>query len=408
VLALLCLIASFLAFAAPRMDRRDHSRDLMTYGGGAAIHAILLAAFGPVRGPDIPAMEFAPLYYHPREVTEIYDPDIDAAFAVTVTGCLFILPLGMWSKVFRRTRTRLRLILWSFLMLGRAIYGLQQRASFWQPVNSQIRICRREAGWEELPFRSSSRLDVTDGSWNKTMWTLLGGLDESFPFTQRSPPACIYPCLSAQSPLRQDDEATIYARAFFSMEIATWPTRHYGLIYRVAYRLVFWAGILCVSLAVLQGYGGISWIPEMKRCYIAKDTYRELTGRNQSWITRSIAGLKLILWLANLLALVLTPITVLIFSLWIEFTLSGMPKSEPIQLIGQWAPLVAVGFVALVATIDQALHFTTDFHSQYRIRRRSLKDRGTAEPRFQSMHWAWRHLHRASAEEFRLADQYIS
>jgi len=89
----------------------------MTYGGGATIHAILLAAFGPVRGPDIPAMEFAPLYYHPREVTEIYDPDIDAAFAVTVTGCLFILPLGMWSKVFRRTRRRLRLILWSFLIL---------------------------------------------------------------------------------------------------------------------------------------------------------------------------------------------------------------------------------------------------------------------------------------------------
>lgn len=106
-----------------------------------------------------------------------------------------------------------------------------------------------------------------------------------------------------------------------------------------------------------------------------------------------------VLFFVSWFVLIITPLTFLVFLVWIEFILSRVPKSESIGFVGQWTPLVAVGMVIGSAVLVHYWPRITAFRTKYRQRRQLVELYGPIESRTQSVKAIWEGQEKHAPEE---------
>jgi hypothetical protein len=171
----------------------------LTYGGSAAIHALILAPILSLGTTTIPngvvQLSNATQVTVQALVTGL---DSDATLALVGAGFLIVMPMAIWSAQFRHSGAVPILVMW--ILLGKVcsmtiLYAVNGSST--GPLR-QFRFCA--LGYNDtLPFGGNS-VDVVYDSWNDTVWSYFSNEDHSSP-------SCIYPCLNANEVLRQPGDA---------------------------------------------------------------------------------------------------------------------------------------------------------------------------------------------------------
>jgi hypothetical protein len=164
----------------------------LTYGGSAAIHALLLAPSLALARPSAPDGIVTTTNGSDISVKALaIDLDADATLAILGAGFITVIPMAIWSAQFRHSGAVPILVLWIKLMTA----GMICNMVFLQRVNRscldpllQYRFCT--LGYNDtLPF-SGNPITPTNNNWNDTIWTF-------FTNSTIKLPSCIYPCLSS-------------------------------------------------------------------------------------------------------------------------------------------------------------------------------------------------------------------
>jgi len=89
----------------------------LTYGGSAAIHALILAPIPSLGKPPVPHGTVQLPNSTLLDITPLaIDLDSDATLAIVGTGFLIIIPMALWSERFRHSGAVPILVLWILLM----------------------------------------------------------------------------------------------------------------------------------------------------------------------------------------------------------------------------------------------------------------------------------------------------
>jgi hypothetical protein len=284
----------------------------LTFGGSAAIHALILAPIlslgkppispGLVQLPNSTILSITPL---------ASDLDSDATLAIVGTGFLIVIPMALWSERFRHSGAVSILVLWILLMfVGMISCMINAYAINGSPSGPllQYRFC--SPGYNDTyPFSGNLPALIND-SWNDTIWTYFSSRTTSMG-------SCVYPCLSATELLRQPGDA----RAIHFLRIAP-PS------------LLFWAMDIvtavvysCVPLTML--FAIFIFILRL-RGHTSSMSFSLL--QSSDWRTRTR---KIIIWAVNVYGKILIPFVFVVFLVWAEWIIAYDLQSESMQLVGQ-------------------------------------------------------------------------
>jgi hypothetical protein len=235
----------------------------------------------------------------------------------------------------------------------------------------QIRFC--SLGYNDtLPFGGNS-VDVIHNSWNDTVWSYFGNQDPSSP-------SCFYPCLNANQLLRQPGDA----RVIEYLDINPSAPIYWGieLISAIIYGCVPLSIVFSVALLVLRlrGYTTPGWNYD--------------SSEKTSWKAKAS---HYTLWAINVYGKILTPFVFVLFLVWSEWIIYYDLQSEPMQLVGQWAPLVGAGLVLAAAIVGRYWPELPKFLRAYQKRRLKVGNRLKHESVFESLKYAWRNRTDSSA-----------
>ncbi|KAG4423920.1 hypothetical protein IFR04_002915 [Cadophora malorum] len=305
----------------------------LTFGGAAAIHAIILASYlslgkssiqdGPMLLPNSSTVPVAAL---------ATDLDSDATLAIVGTGFLIVVPLALWSANFKHAAAAPILVLWTLLMsIGMIasminLYSVDGSSS--GPLK-QFRFCK--LGYNDtLPFGGSSAT-VIDGSWNDTVWSHFEKLNQD----SASAPSCIYPCLTTSQRLRHPDSLAVIQ--FFDLQPSDPLYWGMNVVAAIIYGCVPLSIFICVIILVLQLRGhDLEWDFE--------------SGPETSWKTRlkniSIGAI-------NGYGKIMSPFVFIVFLVWVEWIISYDLQAESMKEIGQWAPLVGFALALIAAVVGK-------------------------------------------------------
>lgn len=373
-----------------------------TYAGTAAIQSFIYVAHPTKRYPkelvSIPYVSnssslrdrFPSLVTGTSEISvhpAAQELDMDAVLAIVVTAYLIFLPLQSWSRTVSENRSRwLLFTLWNVLMLAGTICAV----ATWPKVREapeQYAFC--------APYYETQSTVSSDGwqswqrttTWNESLWTIFNNVS----LWQQLPDLCIYPCFNTSQILRQqssleattpDDDASSNHHVFWE-QVADATGYIYGLIALtvVLNSLVFLHQIVPYHSRIPSSLAKNIWKERTTILSgLKEDFYSALYARqgfatlkateeNQLWKSARgffplyVVGRWLCLFLdvgflcALVLSFIVSPVTVIAFVVWIEFYIhrDGPPSELPSQ-VGQWSPIVAIGFLIVSAVIFKMKH----------------------------------------------------
>jgi hypothetical protein len=330
----------------------------LTFGGSAAIHAMILAPILSLGKPPNGILNGIITLSNSTNVkiTPLAtDLDSDATLAVVGTGFLIVVPMALWSVQFRHSGAVPVLVLWICLMFVGMIccvtnlYAINGSAS--GPLR-QFRFC--SSGYNgSLPYSSSAAVPIND-SWNDTVWTYFN--------TPGSAPSCIYPCLSATEVLRQQGDV----RAIQFLAIAPPNPLFWGLdiVSAVIFGCVPLTMFFTVLILILRLQGS--------RSHSSKSKIRTIG-----------------IWAVNVYGKILIPFVFGVFLVWAEWIIAYDVQSEEMQLVGQWAPLVGAGLVFVAAIVGKYWPRFSRLWVRFWVRRTELSDVGLKEGILESVSVAW-------------------
>ncbi|KAL2813654.1 hypothetical protein BJX63DRAFT_442773 [Aspergillus granulosus] len=320
--------------------------------------------------------------------------DMDAVLAIVVTAYLIFLPLQSWSRAISDNRSRwLLFTLWNMLMLAGTICALvtwpklrgapAQYAfcSPYYPAQSPV----SSDGWQSWQRTST---------WNESVWTIFG----NDALWQQLPDLCIYPCFNTTQILRQQNALQAYLLSDVdasSDREDLWDKVSYSTQY--IYALIALTAVLNSFLFLHQILpyrsripSSLAWNTWKERSAIRDGLKKDFYGAFYAWKGTAtlkttqgnrfrnsirvifplyVAGLWLRLVLdvgflcALVLSIIISPLTVIAFIVWIEYYIhqDGPPSETPSQ-VGQWSPLVAIGFLIVSAAIFKLKHWLASPH----------------------------------------------
>lgn len=302
----------------------------LTFGGSAAIHALILAPIlslgkphipdGIVQFPNSTIITIAPL---------ALDLDSDATLAIVGTGFLIVIPMALWSTKFRLSGAVPILVLWILLMFIGMICCMTNLLAVNGSASGpllQHRFC--SPGYNDtLPFSGNPPF-LINNSWNDTVWTYFENQNPSIP-------SCLYPCLSATELLRQPGDA----RVIHFLDIQPPSLLYWGMeiVYAVIYCCVPLTILFSIAILILQLSGHKSQM-----------NFELLQALD--WRTKFV---NITVWVINVYGKILVPFVFLVFLVWVEWIISYDLQSESMQLVGQWAPLVGAALVLIAAVVGK-------------------------------------------------------
>lgn len=303
----------------------------LTYGGSAAIHALILTpvlSLGTTSIPDGVVELPNSTRVHVQALAS--DLDSDATLAIVGSGFLIVIPMAIWSAHFKHSGAAPVLFLWILLMFIGMIgcmtnlYAIDGTAD--GPLR-QFRFCSLDYS-DALPY-SRHPIDTSNGPWNETIWSYFVDQNSLLP-------SCIYPCLNAKQLLRQQGDAQVInfldinpsTRGYWVMHLTT----------AVIYGCVPLSILLSLALLVLRlrGYTSSGWNLD--------------SAFSRGWRERFA---HYALWTINIYGKILTPFVFVMFLGWVEWIISYDLQAEPMQSVGQWAPLVGAMLVLIAAVVGR-------------------------------------------------------
>jgi hypothetical protein len=339
----------------------------LTFGGSAAIHALILAPILSLGTTSVPAgtvqlPDFTKIIVHALAT----DLDSDATLAIVGTGFLIVIPMAIWSAQFRHSGAVPILVLWILLMfVGMVCCITNLYAINGSPTGPlrQYRFCSLDYN-DTLPY-SANPLNVINNSWNDTVWSYFNNGDASIP-------SCIYPCLSATELLRQPGDA----------KVVSFVDIHPG-------SPLYW-GIDVVS-AIIYGCVPLSMLFSFAILFLRLRGHKPIVW-DFDLIETSGWKAKLphfMYWAISIYSKILTPFVFVVFLGWVEWIIFYDLQSEEMQLVGQWAPLVGAGLVFVAAVVGR---YWPRFERKVRafwLRRATVKRYHIDESAWGSMKYVW-------------------
>lgn len=384
------------------------------YCGTAAIETFILAA-KPIKIPDpsdvtIPYIANASvpgndtLSQIPNLITNFntiklqpatVEFDIDAVLAVVVVGYLFMLPVHCWSSTVRTSRVRqLLILLWNAVMLGGMICGIIIWPSLYEsPL--QYRFCYpTNLDTDSVTSDGTYDPDLWKGDWNTTVWSIFSNFTNAINLNNN----CFYPCFNTTQILRRPntlvadigsrsartsaqllnagvapaitdvDEASFLAILMYAALAVTTVVMGLMLIFLLTpiRRLIrvpihrpaellwsarkelfhaLWQDLSHGSLRIffafrhpLQAYNRLRYTPIQTIHKKARRTLR--------------FGLDVLALLMLFVAMILTPVTIIVFIVWIEWYLRrDLISQENPSNVGQWSTSVSVALILVSAAL---------------------------------------------------------
>jgi hypothetical protein len=286
----------------------------LTYGGSAAIHALILAPIPSLGKPPVPHGTVQLPNSTLLDITPLaIDLDSDATLAIVGTGFLIIIPMALWSERFRHSGAVPILVLWILLMFVGMISCMANtyviNGSSSGPL-LQSRFC--SPGYNDTYPFSGNPTPLIRNSWNETIWMHFSSL------TPASSSSCIYPCLSATELLRQPGDA----RVIHFLEISS-PSVLYWAIYittAVVYGGIPLTLIFSIAILVLRLRGHTS---SMKFASLSEMA---------DWHTKTRF---FTVWATNVFGKILISFVWVVFLVWAEWVIAYDLQSEEMQLVGR-------------------------------------------------------------------------
>lgn len=320
----------------------------LTYGGGAAIHAWILACMRLY--PSSQVLDGVVQLPNGQEhwiSAAVLELDNDGALAVVGAGFLITLPMALWSSQFRRSAAKPILVLWTVLMsIGMicclvSLYGIDATSD--GPFR-QYRFCHPSKN-DSFPVTSGGEVVSIEGDWNSTIWKHFSQEDKDFP-------GCIYPCFNTKGILRDQEEITVISFP----DILPSDPQYWVLVFikAMVYGCVPSTMLFCLGVLLLR-LSGFS------------TSSGKLAIRNNGASERRHKSIQVLVWLINSYAKILTPITFIAFVVWVEIEIRLDIRSETYHHVGQWTTLVYFGLVITSAIIGK-------FWEVYGTRRRTHGD----------------------------------
>lgn len=384
------------------------------YAGTAAIEAFILAA-NPAKIPDpvnvtIPYIDRASVPGNetlspiPNLITNFsnivvrpaaMEFDIDAVLAVVVVGYLFMLPVHCWSSTVRTSRVRQLLILiWNAVMLAGMICAIIVWPTlFDSPL--QYRFCYpTNLDSDSVTSDGMYDADLWNGDWNSTIWDIFANFTKANSINNN----CFYPCFNTTQILRRSQ--TLVA-AVNSRSARTSAQLLYAEVAPAITNIVkesYLASLMYLALAmttvtmilmlvfVLTPIRRLIRVPIHRPAELLWSARKELfhalwqdfvSGctnlvfvfqhpKSAYETARSISsevlhrkaqkamrfGLDILALIMLFIAMVLTPVTIVVFIVWIEWYLKrDLVSSESPQQVGQWTSSVSVALVLVSAAL---------------------------------------------------------
>ncbi|KAE8395937.1 hypothetical protein BDV23DRAFT_144026 [Aspergillus alliaceus] len=383
-----------------------------TYAGSAAIQAFILvssSAKHPTPQPvSIPFVSdnttlwdgFPALKTGTNEIDispAAIELDADAVLSIVVTGYLVFLPLQCWSRVFAQDRIGYIIFsLWNVFMLAGTICSL----AYWPRLKktpAQYTFCLPQLppqdtissdGWETWQYQSS---------WNNSVWDIFA----NDTLLLRLSDVCLYPCFNSSQVLRQQTSL----QAVVASGTNRFAKRHrfWGkVIYsqRYIYSLVGLTMVLNVLLLLIRVLPYRSRIPSARVRQVWQERKNIIGGLKEDFYIAVHASrhsresvvektrIKLSSWKpasqlftlrsatswakvifdviilgALLFSIVISPLTVIAFVVWIEYYIyhDGPSQEEP-QQVGQWSSLVSVALLMISAMIYKFRYWVAPRH----------------------------------------------
>ncbi|KAK7937954.1 uncharacterized protein PG986_014822 [Apiospora aurea] len=321
----------------------------ISYAGATAIHAVLLATISASSTPSL-----ADSYVSVNDTTapvlvasRVLDQDVDAIFAVVGVGCLSSLIFAVSTASFRRMApARSIIVLWGLLMFVGIVacmvnfYGVNESET--GPF-LQSRFCPPGAD-DALPLSGVPSPDL-GRDWNKTIWTIFDRSDQTMDQN------CFYPCLASSQMMR--DQSDIQIIPFTRLQIAGGPGHTVYMLMTV----ITWGAL---PLTVLTGFVLVTgqwagWFPPADSPPFAGyaslwDNLRPSSGEESVSHRADIKSVALTV--LQVYALIITPILMVVLTVFMEWSLTVYPPSETVWHVGQWSPLVGVGFVFIAILVS--------------------------------------------------------
>jgi hypothetical protein len=303
----------------------------LTFGGSAAIHALILAPILSLGTTSVPpGVVELPTFEKITVHALATDLDSDATLAIVGTGFLIIIPMAIWSAQFRHSGAVPILVLWILLMFVGMVCCITNLYAVDGSSNGplrQYRFCSSDYN-DTLPY-STNPVNVINNNWNDTVWSYFSS--ENAPS-----PSCLYPCLSAIELLRQPGDPKVIP--FLDI--------HPG-------SALYW-GIDIVS-AIIYGCVPLSMLFSFVILFLRLRGHKP-AGWNFDIIEASGWKGKLphfLNWAITIYSKILTPFVFVVFLVWVEWVILYDLQSEEMQLVGQWAPLVGAGLVFIAAVVGR-------------------------------------------------------
>jgi len=369
-----CLLLFVILFRRQDWLTAGAAAFCLTFGGSAAIHALIMAPILSLGKPPIPDG----VVQLPNSTNFTISPlasdlDSDATLAIVGTGFLIVIPMALWSAQFRHSGAVPILVLWILLMFIGMIccvtilYAVNGSAS--GPLR-QFRFC--SLGYNDsLPFSGNAPLPINN-SWNDTVWTYFESQNSSFP-------SCIYPCLSATELLRQPGDA----RVIQFLDIHPSSPLYWGL--DIVSAIIFG----CVPLTML--FSIVTFILRLQG-HTSKINFELF--QSSDWKSKVR---KITIWAVNVYGKILIPFVFVVFLVWVEWIIGYDLQSESMQLVGQWAPLVGAVLVFIAAVMGKYWPKFARLWFKFWQRRAMMNNCGLKEGYLESVTVAWKDAHPKSA-----------
>jgi hypothetical protein len=279
-------------------------------------------------------------------VPMVWDADGDAVLAVVGLAFLVLVPMQTWSKTFKKYEGKTVLLLWSLLLLAGTIAALINEEYIQVSPLPQLRFCPLEQN-DTLPLTNGGT--PIGGTWDGTDWyhwnrTVTAAFDNT---TISLPNICIYPCFDTTWPLRDPTEIIAVSNAQFDP---------------ISSQTFYWLMFALYCIVVSSGLSSLTIFVTKANKNARRLQHQSLIELFQRWKTafqgpevpQNVFKALWATWLKlfNYYALALSPIAVLLFLVFIEWTMWYDNQGESFRHVGQWGPITATALVLIAAVVD--------------------------------------------------------
>ncbi|KAK5947624.1 hypothetical protein PMZ80_001777 [Knufia obscura] len=323
------------------------------------------------------------------------DFDIDAVTAITITGYLAMLPMHCWSSAVRANRARHFLILlWNALMFAGMICSIVLWPSLFDS-ELQYRFCYPTM-LDSDSVTSDGRYDNSfwHGNWNDTIWDMFADFSVAGDLNNN----CFYPCFNTSQILRRENSliATLTTHKSPRTSLELWAaglepsTNIYkeSTLWNLMYMSLMITTVIMLFLLILVLTPMQKWtrVPVHKPKELLwsarkellhalymdikhgtqlvfsairspRPTARKLQTTPTSTFPRKTRHLlrfllDIVALLTLFIAMILTPATIIVFVIWIEWYINrDIVSQETPQQIGQWGSVVSIALVLISALV---------------------------------------------------------